>query len=288
MGPNMSCVAQCPADKGFENRVTNNQPQCVYKSDTQYSVSLNPLQILTYNQNSQPPTLETLKTYNPQLHERYTAESKRVDEQIAIVLGNIDKQTKIDNAFKELQKAENVRDQAPEAYQQARINYYTLVKGDTWKQEEQERIAKVEVDPEIRTLKTRLNEAEMRSNTQKQTVDIVNKLKDNVLTLKDDFKYSVDTFQRQLGKLKDQILFDRRKREEQSNESTWELLDRVLNYTIVGVLLFAIWKIYKLFFSKKTEEVTPSTTQEPESTGAVKNLLDSIIKLLPGSEPAVK
>jgi hypothetical protein len=53
------------------------------------------------------------------------------------------------DAFRDLQKAENVRDKSPEAYQVARTAYYTLLKGDTWLNEEKQRIAGAEVAPEV-------------------------------------------------------------------------------------------------------------------------------------------
>lgn len=262
------CVAQCPTDKGFEQRMVNTQPQCVYKADPTRTVSLQPMEYATFSwgQPGQPPpaapTLESLRTTQPDKHARYIAEQTRVNEQITILLAAIDKDTKLANAFRELQTAENARDTAPTAYQQARTNYYTLLKGDDWKLEEQERIARSEVDPEIARYRSAYREVNARTYQQQKTLDIINGLKQNVLTIKDDFKYSVDTLQRQLGKLRDQIVYDKRKREIQSKDNLWDILDRVLNYLIVAVLLFAIWKLYGVF-SAKASKVALTPTASP-------------------------
>lgn len=245
------CVVRCPADKGFENRIVNTQPRCVYRADPAQFVDLNILGFAARIRSGTPlPTLASVQQTNPPLYQQYTGEITRVNERISITLANIDKNKKIRDAFSALQAAENARDTAPISYQQARTNYYTLVRGDTWKQEEQERIAKAEIDPEIRMFRTNLADVQRRKEQQQKTLDVINGLRDRVLTIRDDFKYSVDTFQRQIGKLKDQINYDRKKREDDTSQSKWELFDRVLNYLIVAVLLFAAWKIYTTFFSK--------------------------------------
>lgn len=245
------CVPQCPVSKNFENDIVGGQPRCVYKADRTKFVRLNTVGFAGQVRSGvPPPTLESLKTSNPGMYEQYSAEVTRMNEGVNVILANIDKEKKITDAFVALQAAENARDTAPVSYQQARTNYYTLVKGDTWKQEEQERIAKAEIDPEIRRIRTNIADAQRRKDQQQKTIDVIKGLQDRVLSIKDDFKYSVDTFQRQLGKLKDQMVYDRRKREEESNQSKWELFDRVLNYLIVAALLFAAWKIYTLYFSK--------------------------------------
>lgn len=241
--------------------MSGSQPQCAYKADPSKTVNLTAIEWVPYNWMKPPPpppTLAQLKTANPTLHAKYTAEQTRMTEQINILLANINTQKKIDDAFRLLQTAENARDSAPLAYQQARTAYYTLLQGDTWKTAEKERIAKAEIDPEIQQFRRTLADVTARKAQQQKTIDVVNGLKDRVLSLKDDFKYSTDTLQRQLGKLKDQIIFDRRKREEQTDESKWDLLDKGLNYAIVAVLLLAIWKIYTTFFSESSSSESSS------------------------------
>lgn len=256
------CTAPCPTDKGFELRTSGGQSQCVYKADPTKTVALNNMEFATISwAPTAGPTLESLKTTQPEKYSKYVTEQTRVNEQIAILLAAIDKDTKLKNAFQQLQNAENARESAPNAYQRARTNYYTLLKGDGWKTEEEERVAKSEVDPEIDRYRAAYRDAQSRINQQQKTLDVVTGLKQNVLTIKDDFKYSVDTLQNQLSKLRDQIVYDKRKREINSMDSLWDLFDRALNYLIVAVLLFAVWKLYKVFSAKASEvALTPTTS----------------------------
>ena len=82
----------------------------------------------------------------------YETEIKRFSDAIAVADANIDKSTKLSTAFNKLQEAENARDTAPDAYQTARVAYYTLLKGDTWLNEEKNRVANAEAQPVINDL----------------------------------------------------------------------------------------------------------------------------------------
>jgi hypothetical protein len=54
----------------------------------------------------------------------------------------------------------------PEAYEQARIAYYTLKEGNTWLQAEKEKIARQKIDPIINQYKTRYAELQARKDTK--------------------------------------------------------------------------------------------------------------------------
>lgn len=248
-----TCLRECPTARQFAMQAIDSRSyKCVYTPDPTKSVTPIAISVPVYGSLADIPkgipTLQAIKAkalFGDSTYQNFTNENARFDSEVETIVANVEKEKKIAAAFKSLQTAENARDTAPLAYQQARTTYYTLLKGDTWKQEEQERLAKAEVDPEINRMKSSLSDAQRRLAQQQKTVDIVNGLKDNVLTLKDDFKYSADTLQKQIGKLRDQIVFDRRKREEQNNGAIWDLIDRVLNYAIVAVLAFATFMIYK-------------------------------------------
>lgn len=262
----------CPADKGFENRVVSGQPQCAYKYDTTKLVNLTPIEWVPYNWQyapPPPPTVDSLRTSNPGLYAKYKTESDRATGAIDILVANLNKQKRIDDAFRGLQAAENARAMAPGAYQQARNAYYTLLNGDTWKSSEQERVAQAEVDPGIQQFRRTLADVQTRQSQQQKTIDVVDGLRDKVLSIKDDFKYSTDTLQRQVTKIKDQITFDRRKRVEQSSDSKWDLLDKGLNYAIIAVLLLVVWKIYQTYFAGPSSG-SSSTPPTPAPSTAVK------------------
>jgi hypothetical protein len=226
----------------------------VYTPDPRQSVSLTKVGAALFSGS----TLDELRARMPLKAAEFSTEQTRFKNAFEVVWANIDKQKKIDDAFRKLQLAENARDTAPLAYQQARTGYYTLLKGDTWKTEEKERVARAEIDPEIQQVRNFFTDIEHRKKQQQRTIDVMNGLKDKVLSIKNDFKYSTDTLQNQLTKIQDQVIFDRRKREEQSRDNKWELVDKVLNYIIVAVLLFAVWRIYKTYFSSPAAASPPS------------------------------
>ena len=252
----------------------------VYTPDPSKSVQVRMLDAPKYLFNKVPKTVQTLESVKTNafigvpVYNAYKAEMDRIDNEMKLIIANVEKEKKIASAFKDLQTAENARDKAPVAYQQARTTYYTLLRGDKWKAEEKERLARAEVDPEIRQMKANLTNAQYRLMQQQKTVDVVNGLKNNVLSLKDDFKYSADTLQRQLDKIKQQIQFDARKRQEASSESKWELLDRVLNYAIVGVLAFAAFMIYKMI---RSPSPAPAPAAPVTSGGGLKEFLHKYV-----------
>jgi len=245
-----SCVMPCPTDRQFTRQGDQTGYKCVYTPDPRYSVPLSTVGAAIF----QGSTIADLQTADAKRAAEFSTERTRFTGALEILYANIDRETKIDNAFRALQSAENARDTAPLAYQQARTNYYTLIKGNGWQSTEKERIARAEVDPEIQRFRKNVADAEVRQQQQQRTIDVVNGLRDRVLSLKDDFKYSTDTLQRQLGKIKDQIIYDRRKRQEQSTDTTWDLLDKGLNYAIIGALLLAVWKIYSTYFAGPSKE----------------------------------
>lgn len=226
----------------------NGQFQCVYKPNRNINVTLKAIQAIQ-NQNPQGPppprpTLDQLKTTNPDLYPEFKAEADRVDQEIAVVMAKMDKDQKIKDAFQRLQDTENARDQAPEAYESARYTYYTLIKGDGWKTEESARIAKTDVAPLVQKYITSKNDALQQFNNQRKTVDVVNGLKDKVLSLKDEFKYSVDTFAGQLDKVQNAVNMNRRGRNTAIEISAWTWLDVILNILIVSALIYAVWRLY--------------------------------------------
>lgn len=247
----IGCVAKCPTDKGYEYRVVNGVVKCVYTSDASKSVSLTQLPFMTTATGTRVPigSYEQVKTSNAPLYKQYADEVTRFNNEIAIINANIDKDKKIAAAFKVLQDAENARDTAPEAYQQARINYYTLVKGTTWLDQEKARIAKADVDPVVNAYTTRYSDVKTRMGQQSQTMDIVNSVKDKLLSVQDDFGKTVGAFSKQLSQVKNQINIERRKKVEEVS-SIWEFVDLALNAVLVVALLFAIGAVIQVLYTK--------------------------------------
>jgi predicted transposase YbfD/YdcC len=241
---NLSCVMPCRTDKGFERRNENGTFKCVYKTDPSNAITLNTLGAQFFD----GTTLDNLKAANPTVHLDFTKEQDRVKNDFEVLYANIDKQQKLKDAFLALQAAENARDTAPEAYQAARTLYYTLLKGDDWKNEEKDRIAKAEIQPLVDQYARSRETALLQYNNQRKTVEVVTGIKDKVLSLKDEFKYSVNTFTDQLDKVKNAINMERRGRETETKVDPWSWFDLLLNLAIVVGLLYAVYVLYSKIF----------------------------------------
>lgn len=246
-----SCAMPCPTAKKFIRNNDNGTYKCVYGPDTSKFVTLATLGGIGTNapDSPQPLTLEKLRQDGrTQEYAAFSAEKERFEREITVLYGNIDKQQKINDAFNDLQKAENVRDQSPEAYQTARTAYYTLVKGADWINEERTRVGAAEVAPEVQKYRTAIQAVNVRTQEQQKTIDVVNGIKDKVLSLKDDFKYSVSTFSDQLEKVKIQLNMENRSRTKHEKDDTWTWIDLGLNILLVAVLVYAVYTFVRRYF----------------------------------------
>jgi hypothetical protein len=241
----------CPAERKFNRVGTNGAYKCVYYPDPQISVDLVTVGAVPFD----GTTLDELRSVNPQKHTEFITEKDRFDKAIAVVYANIDKNKKIEDAFRDLQAAENARDQSPEAYQSARTAYYTLIKGPEWINEERQRVANADVNPEIQKYRDSVSSVNVRNQEQQKTIDVVNGIKDRVLSLRDDFKYSVDTFSEQLEKVKIQINMENRSREKEQ-DTTWAWIDVGLNVLLIAVLLYGAYILGRRYFFPPRPVVT--------------------------------
>lgn len=237
----LSCVMPCPSERKFTRQGGANGFRCVYGPDDQVSVPLTTIGATMF----EGSTLEDLIKIDATRASQFTTEKDRFDREIATAYGNIDKSQKISDAFSDLQKAENARDESPEAYQVARTAYYTLIKGPGWIEEERLRIAKAEVEPVVQRYRTNATQIANQSQQQARIYDVVNGVKDKVVSLKDDFTYSVRTLGKQVQNVKDQIALDSRKRIAEAETPTWSWVDVLLNIILAGALLYAAYILYR-------------------------------------------
>ena len=180
----------------------------------------------------------------------YETEIKRFNDAIAVADANIDKSTKISTAFNKLQAAENARDEAPDAYQTARVAYYTLVKGDTWLNEEKNRVANAEAQPVINNLLDKYKNLQYTRSRQQAVIDSMNNVKESVLGVKDDLDFSVSNFQKHLEDIKNQINKDKRDQDIQlSKATTWT--EVLLNWLIALSTLMAIYFLVRYLMRSK-------------------------------------
>jgi hypothetical protein len=253
-----SCVVKCPKEKGYDLRLFNNEAVCVNTDET---VMIRTPVVAALQKTENIPYQLTLADMAtgvqplPVLYQLFANAKTTFDENFAIVDGNIDKGKKLQLAFNDLQEAENVRDINPQAYQNARIRYYTLLKGDEWLNEEKERIAKAEVEPVLNDFKSRFDDLINRFNQQSNTLQIVDGVRDKLGSLRDDYYFTVGTFTDQLAELKNQIQIEKRNRTEpQMSPLSW--INTVLNVLIIFGIISAILLIYRKFIRPKP--ITPS------------------------------
>ena len=191
----------------------------------------------------------------------YQKEIDRFDAAITVADSKIDKELKITTAFKSLQDAENARGTSAgeAAYETARIAYYTLTKGDSWITDEQDRIASTEAQPVVDNLVAQYRDLNTKHTQQKSTIEVINGLKDKVLSVKDDLGYSVKTFQKQVDAIKNQINIDK-KNQADVIQATTSWVDVVLNWLIAIVTIICIVMLVRRFSRGK-----PPTIEEVET-----------------------
>jgi hypothetical protein len=254
----LQCVAPCPADKGFQLSGDASGTVCRYTGDPSHTVLLHPLPAVNVPEGkSKIFSYKTLENGN-----LYDAELSRVQNALAIEYGKIDGKTKVGNAFKALQDAENVRSQAPDAYQTARVNYYTLTKGDGWVNEEKVRIAASEAQPVIDQYVSTTSGLDQQIKQQQSTIDVVNGVKDKVLSVQDDMAYSVGAFSKQIADVKNQINMQRHAKLQEEAEKSNGWIEILLNILIVLSTLAAIFfLIRKLSLPSAPVPRTPGTAE---------------------------
>jgi len=250
------CTVECPSTQGFDSRNVNGEPLCVYRDRPEVRLLLKQAPALQIKQGDPIPTLQQLQTSNPSIYAKFKEIKDDFDTKFPLVTAQVTRDLQIADAFRAMQAAENVRDQSPQAYQDARNRYYTLVRGQDWIGEESQRIANAEVLPKLGQYSQIKTDLTTRLNQQQQTIDVVNSVKDKVLSMRDDFAYTTNTFAKQISDLKNQINIERKRAEVQKVEMfSW--VDMFLNILITVLTLGLLVLIIRKFISKyKTQTYT--------------------------------
>jgi hypothetical protein len=240
------CFPSCPAGYTFKNPGTGTSasgaidpnPSCVFDGDSGYYV-------VVRNVNINSPQSD------------FDNEQRILNGNIAAKNAEIGREGLIENAKNSLLSAENERGANPDAYQQARVSYYTLLQGDSWNQQERQRVEN-EVRRDITGYQTQISSLVGRINSQSQYTDIVQGTSDRVLQAKDDFDFMVDSFSTQLDKIYTET--QKQTRDAQNRilyDMSW--IDTMLNWLIIGALVLAIgvvgyrlYQKYQYYYGKQT------------------------------------
>jgi len=108
------------------------------------------------------------------------------------------KEKQLSGLLSAMQVAEHT---SPEAYEQARIQYYTLKEGQGWLAKEKERLAKLEVEPILRDLDAKYAIAQAKVSQYNQVQELVNSLKNKQIGDEEESRY----ISNQLSKERDKV-----------------------------------------------------------------------------------
>lgn len=222
----------------MENGQVDPNPSCVFDSDPKFYVVAPNVNI----NSSEADFLQAKAT---------------LDGKIAAVNVVIGRDALVRNARESLLGAENGRSQNPDGYQQARVNYYTLLQGEGWLNTERERVGN-EVEREINNYQERILSLSKRLDAQTQYSDIIRNTSDRVLQAKDDLQFMVNNFAEQLDKIN--VEKERQAREaKQRVTASFEWIDSLLNWGIIIALVFTIgivgyrlYQRYQYYYGKQT------------------------------------
>lgn len=168
-------------------------------------------------------------------------------------------QRRLDAAKQALVEAESSRAVDPAGYQRARNSYFTLKFGDTWLNEERQRIQNTEVNPAISNYRTQIQNLQTRLSSQDQYSDIVRNTSESVLSAKNNFQYVVNKFSEQLDKIN--VETQRKKMEAKDRDlSFMSSIENVLNWIIVVLLIVAVGAVgYRIYLRYSSTFEKPTT-----------------------------
>lgn len=246
-----ACILPCPAPKGYYLVSEGTALSCVYAADPKAKVPLQstPMYMADVSADPSKPGTPAGASYKVLPNSNvYKDAIDKFDAAMTVADASIASGVRVATAFAALQNAENARGTpaGEAAYESARIAYYTLTKGSTWPAEEQQRIATVEAQPVVNDLVSQYNGLKAKSAQQQSTIEVINGLKDKVLSVKDDLAFSVSTFQKQVDAVKNQINMDK-KNQVEAVKATSSWIDTLLNWLIAITTIICIVILIRRF-----------------------------------------
>ena len=234
------CVKECPRTNGFRSSTRLGVAVCEYTARPSLFFYLRAVPTVRISASIPAPTVAQLQqSYSPSIYREYAAAVEEYTQNFAIAMATLTREAQISDAFRALQTAEGVRDTAPQAYQDARTRYYTLLNGESWVEEEKARIGRAEADPLVARYRSTIENVEVQRTAQQQTMEVMRNVRDKVLSMKDDFQYSVNTFGKQIDSLKNQINIEGKQRKATEHEArSW--IETILNYILTALLVVLV------------------------------------------------
>jgi len=248
-----SCVVRCPESEGYYLKSSGQVLSCSYRTDPtiQFALTTAPIYMAGGQESPDHPVLMANDGYRKLPDALKQAYQKAIDDfntKKAVADAGIANDVKVSNAFAALQAAEDARGTpaGETAYENARVAYYTLTKGEGWAETEKERIAQTQAQPIIDGLVSQYRNLQAKQAEQASTIQVINGLQDKVLTVKDDLAFSVRTFQKQVDNIKNQINIDK-KNQADATKATVSWIEVVLNWMIAIATLVCIFLLLRYF-----------------------------------------
>lgn len=272
-----SCVMTCPA--GYEYRLAQGTQACLNKDDPDVFVRLVPqAAVLKASTDVGPFGIEDLD-HASDVYLRYKAEKTRFNEELAAANLRFKGQKAIDAAARDVLAAGG-----NDATANARYSSLThdpnalnvLYNADV-------RRATDKYISEYQFLKN-------QSLQQQQTLDLITNVKDNLLSVKDDVAYSVDTFTKQISDIRNQINVNKTTHQQATDYGKW--MGVALNFAIVLALLFVVVVIGRKAMG--TTSIFPSSSGQlgaparPPASEHTIDLLKGLTGLLSASGDSAK
>ena len=263
----LSCVMDCSNAKpaAFEMRTVDGAQRCVSKDDPDISVSLIPQQmVLRPVSDNSLFSIDSLKTSNQEAYTRYSAEFERFSKEMSTAQGKVSRKKQVDTAVKNLEEA------APgEATHIAKSKYMELTGDPETVTRQLDEAAKMDAEKSKNEFISEYQFLRNQSDQQQNTLDLIQSVKDNLFTVKDDMEFSVNTFSKQVDEIRNQITMNRQKRKHTVDYAAW--MSAGLNIAIVLALLFVVFVVGRKAMARVSPSqptVLPSRppTASPETT----------------------
>jgi len=268
----LSCVMPCP--ESYELRTADGAQRCVSTIDPSASIHLMPLAAVQRKADDTAPfRIDALKGVDDDAYTRYNVERTRFNKERAKADLQVDHQAQIDAAARDVLAAGG-NDET------ANAKYSALTKDPD--------ALNVMYQTQIEKDKNRfIGDYQFLTNQvyqQQQTLDLINNLKDSVFSVKDDMEYSVGTFNKQIGDIRNQININRRIRQQATDYGTW--LNTGLNVLIVLALLYLVFTVgRRAFRGVSMQSDTLGAPARPAASDETNAIFGALGKYLASAAP---
>ena len=268
----LSCVMACPDT--YELRMFEGSQRCVNKVDPTATIHLIPQAAVSRKiDDRQMFSIGELKDSNPDVYIRYVAEKERFEKEREKADAQVSHKAKVDAAARDVLAANG-------SDEDANARYSALTDDPDAVNAMHENQIRKDTDRFISEYQF-LNNQVLQ---QQQTLDLVNGVKDNIGTVKDDLEYSVGTFSKQISDIRNQININRKTHDQALDYGKW--LGIGLNVLIVLALLYLLFTVGRRAMKGAT---LPSNPASPPNTGNGGDFMGAFAKYIAesASKPAV-